>query len=69
MLLRGVAVKLELDGYEPLQLQLVQLMYRDTANLGPGTVYEGVVVEELAAEHKRDGEETEQMSVGLWLVS
>ena len=44
-------------------------MNLDTANLGPRTVDEGVVVQELAAKHKRDGEETEQVSVGLGLVS
>jgi hypothetical protein len=51
VLLRGIAVKPELDGYEPLELKLVQLVYLNTTDLGPRTVNEGVVVEELATEH------------------
>lgn len=50
--LRGIVVQVEVDGEQPVLLQSVDLGDAHAADLGPGTVDEGVVVEKLAADRK-----------------
>ena len=67
LVLHGVAVKLVIDSVQPLHLQTVELADVDAADFRPRPIDEGVVVQELAAEHERDSEKTEQVGVGLGL--
>lgn len=59
-----VDVESPAHGLKPIILQSVQLGDRDAANLRPGSVLEGVVVQEFAAKEKRNGEETPDLTLG-----
>lgn len=65
-----VLAKVEVDieapahGLNPVELQSVELGNSDAADLGPGAVLEGVVVEELAAEEKRNGKVSPNLTLG-----
>lgn len=58
-----VDVESPAHGLKPVKLQSVQLGDGDAANLRPGSVLEGVVVQEFAAEEKRNGEETPNLTL------
>lgn len=51
-----VDIETPAHGFDPVELQSVEFGNGDATNLRPGAVLEGVVVEELAAEEKRDSE-------------
>jgi hypothetical protein len=50
-----VDVKVPLDRLQPLLLERVKLRNSNAADLGPGSVLEGVVIEELASQEQSNG--------------
>lgn len=64
-----VDVKTPVDGAQPLVFQGVELLHSDAAHFRPRLVLEGVVVEELAAEKKRDGKHPPDLTFGVVVLS
>lgn len=59
-----VDVEAPVHGRKPIILQSVQLRDGNTANLRPGSVLKGVVVQEFATEEERNGEESPNLTLG-----
>lgn len=51
----------EIECDEPLDLQMIELGYRNSTYVRPGAVDEGIVVEEFTAEQKSYGEKAVEL--------
>lgn len=62
-----VEVQVVTDREEPFTFHLVEKLDIETANFGPRTIDEGVVIKELAADNQGDGEDlVDVVFVELW---
>lgn len=64
-----VDVQFPVHRNQPLVFQSVQFGNGDTADLGPGSVLKGVVVEELASEKQTNGQHAPNLAVGCLVLT